>query len=130
LFQLGLATDKHYLLNIMKPVLARRSTQWIMLNLLGMAMYLVLASRHWVLAAQFGEPGGPGDAFYAALLLWPFLLAFAVLNFIAFVVIVRRFTHGHRSYAIAIWLAITTSWIVVVVLDHHLAFNIVERQYV
>jgi hypothetical protein len=49
---------------------------------------------------------------------------------IVLVVIVRRFTHGHRSYAVAIWLAVSTSWIAVVVLDHHLAFNIVDRLYV
>ncbi|MEK7994027.1 MAG: hypothetical protein AAB403_09515 [Planctomycetota bacterium] len=114
----------------MKAVLARRSLQWTILNLLGMAVYLMLASRHWVSAAQFGEPGGPGDAFYVALFLLPFLLSFAVLDFIVLVVIVRRFTHGHRSYAVAIWLAVSTSWIAVVVLDHHLAFNIVDRLYV
>lgn len=114
----------------MKADLARRSVQWIVLNLLGMAVYLMLASRHWVSAAQFGEPGGPGDAFYVALLLWPFLLAFAALDFIALIVIVRRFTHGHRSYAVAFWLAVSTLWVAVVVLDHHLAVNIVDRHYV
>jgi phosphate starvation-inducible membrane PsiE len=114
----------------MKAILARPSTQWIILNLLGMAVYLISASRHWVSAVQFGEPGGPGDAFYVAFLLWPLLLFFAVLDFTALVVIVRRFTHGHRSYAAATWLAVSTAWIDVIILEHHLAFNIVDRQYV
>jgi hypothetical protein len=114
----------------MKTVLARRATQWIVLNLLGMGVYFMLASSHWVSAADFGEPGGPGDAFYVVFVLWPFLLAFALLDSIALVVIVRRLSHGPRSRAVAIWLAVIASWIAVLVLDNHLAFNVVNRQYV
>lgn len=114
----------------MKAILARRSTQWIIFNLLGMAGYLTLASRLWVPAAEFGQPGGPGDAFYIALVLWPYLLAFAVLNFIVLVVIVSRVKRDRRSYDAAIWLTVSIMWIAVLFLDRYLAFNIVELRYV
>lgn len=114
----------------MRAILSRRSAQWILFNLLGMAAYLGLASRLWVPVSEFGEPGGPGDAFFIAFILWPVLISFAILNFIALAFILRRLMQGNRSCAIAHWVAVSSSWVAVMMLDHHLAFNIVGRHYV
>ena len=49
----------------------RRSTLWVILNILGMALYIHLGMALWVRPGEEGTPGGPGDAFYWILTLVP-----------------------------------------------------------
>lgn len=94
-----------------------------------MAVYLKLASPLWVPVAEFGQPGGPGDAFRVALLLWPLLFSLALLDLMVLVCILRRGVNG-RATALAIWSAVIALWLATYLLDRLAAFNIVDRAYV
>ena len=95
-----------------------------------MALYLKVASPLWVPGAEFGQPGGPGDAFRVALLLWPLLLLFAVLDLVALACIIRRGFGGRNAAALVIWSTIVAMWLATYLLDRLAAFNIVDRAYV
>ena len=109
--------------------LFRRRTLWIALNVLGMAVYLKLASALWVRPGEEGTPGGPGDAFYWLLVLVPVLAVFAVLNFIALTAIVRRARALGRRVALALWLAVAVLWIGAAVMDHLHSVRHIEARY-
>lgn len=93
-------------------------------------MYLTLASPLWVPVAEFGQPGGPGDAFRVALLLWPLLLLFAVLDLAALGYIIRRGFGGGTATALAIWSTVVVLWLATYLFGRLAAFNIVDRAYV
>ena len=104
----------------------RRAVQWVALNIVGMVVYLWLASSLWVRASEFGEPGGPGDAFYIAFVLWPILGLFLVLDVVALAVIIRRL----QAHSVCTWIAVAALWSSVLLFDRLMAFNIVDLRYV
>ncbi len=112
----------------MKSLFWRR-TLWLALNLLGMAVYLKLASALWVRPGEEGTPGGPGDAFYWLLILVPVLAIFAVLNSIVLSVIVRRPRALGRGVALALWLAVAVLWIGAVAMDQLHSVRHIDAQY-
>lgn len=109
--------------------LIRRRTLWLSLNVLGMAVYLKLASALWVRPGEEGTPGGPGDVFYWLLVLIPILAGFFVLNSIALAVVVRRLRVIGRRVALTLWLAVATLWIGAVVIDHLHSVRYIDAQY-
>jgi hypothetical protein len=109
--------------------LFRRRTLWLALNVLGMAVYLKLASALWVRHGEEGTPGGPGDAFYWLLILVPVLAVFATLNSIALTAIVRRPRALGRRVALALWLAVAGLWVGAVVIDQLHSVRHIDAQY-
>ena len=109
-------------------LLHRRSSLWVVLNVVGMATYLKLASALWVQPGEEGTPGGPGDAFYWLFLLLPLLVAFLVLNSAALFVLVRRIRVSKGKAPLAIWLAIATLWAATVAFDHHRSLRVIDAQ--
>ena len=109
--------------------LIRRRTLWLSLNVLGMAVYLTLASALWVRPGEEGTPGGPGDAFYWLLILIPILAGFFVLNSITLAVIVRRLRVIGQCVALTLWLAVALLWIGAVVVDHLHSVRYIDAQY-
>ena len=64
--------------------LSRRSA-FIATNALGLLLYLYFASWIWAPPSEKGLYGGPGDPIIWVVFAFPFLLGFAVLNFLVFV---------------------------------------------
>lgn len=110
--------------------LKRRSTQWTIINVVGMAGYLTLASAHWISPAEFGTPGGPGDAFYTLFFLLPTLFFFAVIDLAALVAIIRRGIRGQAGCAFLVWLAVVACWVATLAFDRQMSFNIIDAAYV
>ncbi|CAN7731466.1 hypothetical protein LJR069_006372 [Variovorax paradoxus] len=98
--------------------LLRRRTLWIAVNLLGMAVYLKLASALWVVSGEEGMPRGPGDAFYWLFFLVPVLAAFTLMNSMALLIILSRFRRYGGRVALAVWFAVAVLWAGTVVIDH------------
>ena len=109
--------------------LIRRRTLWLSLNVLGMVVYLKLASALWVRPSEEGTTGGPGDAFYWLLILIPILAGFFILNSIALAAIVRRLRVIGQRVALTLWLAVATLWIGAVVVDHLHSVRYIDAQY-
>jgi len=112
-------------------ILRRLSLWWALANVAGMIAYLKLASTLWVRPGEEGTPGGPGDAFYWALLLVPFLAAFFILNSVVLFVIKRRArTRKKRTkVSLRIWLAIAALWLGTVAYDHHMSYRVIDAKY-
>lgn len=90
-----------------------------------MVAYLYLASDLWVLALEFGEPGGPGDAFFSLLVLWPILGLFAIFDAAALAVIIRR----RQALATCTWFAVAALWASVILFNKFMSFNIIELRF-
>ena len=97
---------------------------WVILNIAGMATYLKLASRIWVLPGEETMPGSPGDAFYWAFLLVPVLATFLLVNAIALAI-----APGARV-AVAVWLTVAVLWVGTVAYDHHRSARYIDSKYV
>src|SRR6185369_13038216 len=112
------------------PFVKQRAVQWVLLNVGGMVTYVCLASHLWVPASHFGEPGGPGDAFYAVFTLFPVLVFFGALDSVAFVVIIRRIQQrAQTACALCTWFAVMSVWVSVLLFDRLMAFNIIDARY-
>lgn len=101
----------------------RRAPIWIVLNLIGMAMYLRLGSDLWTIPSDERLLGGPGDAFYWFFLMLPVLLAYLVFNLISLSAIIERVRQTGRLNALYIWLAIAVLWIVTFRYDNLRSFR-------
>jgi len=113
-------------------ILFRRAPVWILVNLIGMGVYLRLASEIWVRPGDEGLPGGPGDPFYWTLCLLPFLAFCLAFNLLAPYVILKCTPKTRKLSSVGIWSAIAMLWIVTNTYDNHRAFRIIcpaERQY-
>jgi len=104
-------------------LILRRSTAWTILNLLGMAVFLRLASELWVLPGEDNLPGGPGDAFYWFFVLVPVLLGYLTLNLIALVVIVKRARETRAKMRIYVWGSVAILWLMVFRYDNIRSFR-------
>ncbi len=104
----------------------RRRTCWILLNAIGMVVYLYLASTLWLLPGEEGLPGGPGDAFYWLLVLVPILLAFLLFNLVVYAVIAWRRRGRHRLVAAAVWCVVALLWIGTVAVDQQRSFRTID----
>src|SRR5215510_11112685 len=97
-----------------------RRILWLTLNVVGVGVYLWLASALWVRPGEEGEPGGPGDAFYWLFYLVPILLSSLVINLVALFVIIRRIVVSRRGWAaLALWLSVAAVWAGAVAYDQH-----------
>lgn len=101
----------------------RRSAAWTLLNLLGMAVFVRLASELWILPGEENLPGGPGDAFYWLFVLVPILLGYLTLNLIALVVIVKRAQESRTKMRIYVWGAVAILWLMVFRYDYIRSFR-------
>lgn len=102
---------------------------WLGVNVLGIAIYLYLASALWVRPGEEGTPGGAGDAFYWLGILVPILSGFVVLNVTVLTVIVLRLKALRRRVALAFWFAVAFLWAGAVVVDHVRAFREIDAKY-
>jgi len=96
----------------------RRLTPWLLLNLIGMGVYLQLASTLWTVSGDEGLPGGPGDAFYWFVVLAPILLVYLTINVLSLFAIAKRVRSTGSLATLIIWMSIAALWIVVVGYDH------------
>jgi uncharacterized membrane protein YozB (DUF420 family) len=93
-----------------------RLTAWAIVNVTGMGLYLLLASRLWPVKGEENTPGGPGDAFYYIFILVPILLFFAAINMAELYRIVR---HGsEKRIAVFIWTTVLCLWIAIFLVGH------------
>lgn len=113
----------------MKPALRRR-TAWLVLNAVGMAAYLALASNLWVVPGEEGMPGGPGDAFYWLFFVVPVLGLFLVVNTGALIAIVRRLSATKLRLALFVWLVVAGLWAATLTVDHYRAVRFIDAAYV
>ena len=102
---------------------------WLGANVIGIAIYLNLASALWVRPGEEGTPRGPGDAFYWLGVLVPILTGFVVLNVTVLTVIVLRMKALRRRVALAFWFAVAFLWVGAVVVDHVRAFREIDAKY-
>jgi hypothetical protein len=92
-----------------------------------MCAYLWFASDLWISSEEFGESGGPGDAFYVMFVLVPFLLVFALLDAAVLIVIIWRAYRSSRwPRTLCTWVAIMSLWTAVIAIDRLKAFNIIN----
>lgn len=108
----------------------RRSSIWLLFNLVGVAAYIWLASRIWVPPGEEGTPGGPGDAFYVFLCLYPVLGLFAGLNLAALVLSVRRAGDGGTKKVLIVGIAVASLWGSAIALDKYKSYNVIDAAYV
>jgi hypothetical protein len=106
----------------------RHTWWWVPLNVVGMAVYLWLASALWVWPGDVGMPGGPGDAFYWLFVVVPVLLAFVIANALALMLAWRRTSGRLRHIMVAMWLAIALAWAVTVVFDHYKSYRVINAE--
>ncbi|MDQ0586101.1 hypothetical protein [Variovorax paradoxus] len=109
--------------------LLRRRTLWLAANVLGMAVYLKLASALWVVPSEEGMPGGPGDAFYWLFFLVPVLAAFTLVNSMALFIVVSRFRRSGGRVALVVWLAVAVLWAGTVVIDHQRQVRYIDAEF-
>jgi hypothetical protein len=107
-------------------LLFRRATIWTALNLIGMAIYLRLASDLWTVPGDEGLPGGPGDPFYWFFFLIPILLAYLAFNLVALSAIVKRVGHTRKFTPLYIWVVIAMLWVVTFRYDHLRSFRVIS----
>ena len=110
-------------------MIVRRSVLWVGMNIAGVALFLYLGARLWVLPGEEGTPGGPGDAFYWVLTLFPVLVAFLIFNTIVLVAIVRRVRTTQDKRPLLVCLAVAVLWLAAVGYDHHRSFRVIDAQY-
>lgn len=109
--------------------LLHRRSLWALLNFIGMAAYLALASKLWVPPGEEGTPGGPGDALFELLTLAPVLVGFVVLNSTALIAILRCSHGAERSDRLIVWTAVAMFWLCTVAYDRHKSFTVVDARY-
>lgn len=114
---------------INRAPLRYRATLWLVINFIGMVLYLYLASDLWVYPGGEGDPGGPSDAFYWFFLLVPILVAYLTLNFVALIAIVRRVRSTGSKRPLVLWFVIAVFWLATVIYDHHRAFRVIDEKY-
>lgn len=108
----------------------QRRWLWVLVNLLGIALYLYLASSLWVQPGTEGEPGGPGDAFYWLICLLPFRVAFTIFNLWAAVALFRRRRQRSESiYLTIILLVMVVLWLGVFRYDQSLSQRVIDPRY-
>ncbi|MBX3735491.1 MAG: hypothetical protein KF715_02280 [Candidatus Didemnitutus sp.] len=100
------------------------------LNLLGIIIYLRLASELWPSTSELGSPGGTGDAFWWAFCLLPFLAFFVVANVIALALLVWKLRSRERVVAIGVWALIATLWVLANAYDNYRATRYVDANFV
>ncbi|WP_157050629.1 hypothetical protein [Herbaspirillum rhizosphaerae] len=93
-----------------------RSATWTIVNVTGMGLYLLLASRLWPTWGEKNTPGGPGDAFYYLFILAPILLFFATINLLELYRIMRQ--PNNKRTAVLVWCTVLSLWIAVFLVDY------------
>jgi uncharacterized membrane protein YhaH (DUF805 family) len=104
---------------------SRRAPIWIVLNLIGMGIYLQLGSALWTIPGEEGLPGGPGDPLYWFFLLLPILLGYLVFNLAALCAIIRRVRQTGNPASLYVWAAIAVIWIVTFRYDNLRSFRVI-----
>ncbi len=112
----------------MKAVLRRR-TLWLAVNAAGIAVYLYLASKLWVVPGEEGTPGGPGEAFYWLLCLVPVLGLFLTFNIVALFAVLLRGSAKRLSVALLVWAIVASLWVGTLAVDHYRSIRYVDAQY-
>ncbi|ONN65045.1 hypothetical protein BTM36_17595 [Herbaspirillum sp. VT-16-41] len=98
-----------------------------MTNLIGIGIYLALASRLWPASGEENTPGGPGDAFFCFFVIWPLLLFFLSANLMMLFRVIRR-SSGRRS-VIVLWIVMALFWIATVLIDHSQGVRLISPEY-
>ncbi len=89
----------------------------LILNVLGAAVYVVLASHGWAIPRERGLHATTSEPFVWALYIWPVLFFFLLVNLAwGGVILVRRHWSGGR-----LWLLAALVWLIAIVVDfaHH-----------
>lgn len=107
--------------------ITNRAFIWLLLNFAGIAVYLRAASVLWPAPEDQGFPGGPGDAFYWVLTVFPLWLVFLFTNVTALVHLWRTRKRSPKSRVTA-WLLVAMIWLVALGYDSHRSRH-VEPQY-
>lgn len=100
----------------------RKSVLWIVLNAIGIVMYLYAASNTWAPHGEEALLGGPGDPIIWSLSAFPILLVASILNLAWMVLILLRSRQSRNWHALAVWVAVVMLWAGVFAYDH-------SRQY-
>lgn len=87
-----------------------KSKYWIFANLLGILLYLYLASKLWAPVGERGLEGGPGDPIIWTTTALPVLVLFSLLNIAWFLLIVLRFKKKKSWQPLIIWLVVILAW--------------------
>lgn len=82
---------------------------WRVANLIGLIAFFYLGKNLWV-TPENGGVGGPGDGLYAAFILFPILIIYAIINFIAIILIVVRWKRPGFKIVLGYWLIVVVVW--------------------
>jgi hypothetical protein len=104
-----------------------RRSAWIFFNLIGIGLYLLLASQLWPAPGEEDTPGGPGDAFLIFFALWPILLFFSAINVASLYRIIRH--SNEKRIAILIWIMVALLWMAIIWVDHIQSSHIISAKY-
>jgi uncharacterized membrane protein YhdT len=102
---------------------------WLSMNLLGMALYLVVASTLWVRPEDQGMPGGPGDAFAWLCTVVPVLFIFVIINAIALFRVIAEYRRTRNIVPALLWIIVFSVWLNVLLFDHIKSVRYVDLKY-
>jgi hypothetical protein len=106
------------------PLLFRRHRWWFAVNLVGLAVYLWLASRTWLEPELRGENvGQAGDAIVWALTALPVLMFAAVANVVWFIMQTIRRPKDDQAWVGPAGLVIAGLWVIAFLVDRHGGFT-------
>jgi len=101
--------------------------KWALTNVVGIGLYLALASQLWPASGEENTPGGPGDAFFYLFVIGPLLLFFLATNVVMLCRIILR-SVARRS-SLGLWILMALLWITAVLIDHSQAVHLISLDY-
>ena len=101
--------------------------KWVVTNIIGIGLYLALASRLWPTSGEENTPGGPGDAFFYFIVIGPILLFFLAANVVTLFRLIWR--SSEKRSVLGLWIVMALFWIAAVLIDHGQGVRLISPDY-
>lgn len=102
----------------MKIATLNKNKPWIVINLVGMIVYLYFSSWGWPVSGEQGFIGGAGDPIVWALSVFPVLVICLLVN-IGWLIRLSLEIYRHGGWAsVPIFLIVATLWAASIEIDH------------
>jgi hypothetical protein len=79
-------------------------------NIIGISIYLYLASWFWAPPGENGLPGGPGDPLIWTGIVFPVLLIFLIFNFVSLIYAISIIRRKKYWMPLLIWIVVSLAW--------------------